>query len=221
MLLLHGTVSRIAVDFPPMVAALLDAGFCVFGIDYGSLGTQSVRTSASTFADFIRAVQTETGASTVAVVGFSQGGLVLRTALRLDGIAEDVSTAVLIAPSFHGTTSPLVSAVPSGVCPACADQAAGSPLLSELSAGGDLDGAVRYAVAVSSADIVVTPWQAQIPDGPPDRVRSVVLEQQCANTRTRHQDLVRDPGVIGWTLQALEKQGDVAAADLECTAGTK
>jgi triacylglycerol lipase len=220
VLLLHGTFSSIVVDFPVLVPALTAAGFCVYGADYGLLGTQAVRASAASFASVVDQVRSTTGASQVDAVGFSQGGLVLRTALRFDSLVSVVHTAVMISPSINGTTSPLISALPGGICAACTDQAAGSALLTDLAAGGDLDGAVRYAVAVTSSDQIVTPWQRQIPDGPADRVRSVVLDQQCGRTTIRHQDMPRDQGVVGWVVAALAADGDVQAADLICTPGT-
>lgn len=220
VLLLHGTLSSIAIDFPVLVPALIAAGFCVYGADYGLLGTQAIKSSATAFASIVDEIRAETGTKQVDVIGFSQGGLVLRTALRLDQLASTVHTAVMISPSFHGTTSPLVGALPKGLCEACAEQAAGSTLLTELDAGGDLDGDVRYAVIVTSADQIVTPWQQQIPAGGPDRVRSAVLDLRCPGTRIQHQQMAHDQGVVGWAVAAVAAGGEVRAADLVCTPGT-
>jgi triacylglycerol lipase len=127
-----------------------------------------------------------------------------------------VRVAVLIAPSFHGTTSPLVGAVPSAVCPACADQAAGSPLLRRLDAGGDLDGAVRYAVVSTRDDAIVTPVSSQVPHGPPDRVRSVTVQQVCPRARIDHIALPNDPGVVHWVVAALADAGRPPDSALTC-----
>jgi triacylglycerol lipase len=216
VVLLHGTVSTIAVDFVVLVPALRAAGRCVYGTNYGRNGTGDVRASATQAAAVIREVSALHGGDVVDVVGFSQGGLVLRTALRRNGVSDLVGTAVLISPSFHGTTSPLVSAVPAAICPACADQAVGSGLLAELDSGGDLDGDVRYAVAVTSTDAVVTPWQSQLPIGPAERVRSVVVDQQCPALTVRHEDMARDPAVVSWAVAALGSAGDVAPSALPC-----
>ena len=115
-------------------------------MDYGLGGPPRWLIPRGRVSLFIDTVLAVTGADQVDVVAYSQGGLVLRTALRQDGLAGKVAVAVLIAPSFHGTTSPLLDALPAGACPACTDQGAGSALLTELDAGGDLDGDVRYAV---------------------------------------------------------------------------
>jgi triacylglycerol lipase len=216
VVLLHGTFSTIAVDFPVLVAALTAAGRCVYGQNYGFYGSGPVRDSAEATAAEIRSVLADTGATQVDVVGFSQGGLVLRTALRFDGVSGLVRTAALISPSFHGTTSPLIDSLPGNVCGACADQKAGSALLTELAAGGDLDGAVRYATAVVSTDVIVTPWQSQLADGPAERVRSVVLDRRCPGISVRHQDMALVPAVAVWVTLALARGGDVVGDDLVC-----
>lgn len=216
MLLLHGTFSSIAIDFSTLVPALLTAGFCVYGQDYGLLGTAAIKTSAASFAVFAGQVLRVTGAAAVDVVGFSQGGLVLRTALRLDGLAPSVHSAVLIAPSFHGTTSGLIDLLPAGACPACIDQKADSPLLQELAVDGDLEPAVRYAVAVLSTDRVVTPWESQIPAGAGDQVSSVVVNEQCPDSRAVHENLPRSAPVVAWVTAALAADGVAAPSDLAC-----
>lgn len=216
VVLLHGTLSSIAVDYAVLVPALLTAGRCVYGADYGRSGLGPVRDSATQAAAVIQQVRSMTGAATVDVVGFSQGGLVLRTALRLDGVADAVGTAVLISPSFHGSTSAVVSSAPAALCPACVDQTAGSELLTQLAVGGDLDGDVRYAVVVTSVDAVVTPWESQLPAGPADRVRSVVLDRQCLGLIVAHQDMARTPAVVGWVVAALAAAGEVSADAVIC-----
>ncbi len=214
VLLLHGSFSSVASNFSAMVPALRDTGHCIYGFDYGGVG--SVAKSATDFAALVAQVREATGAPMVDVVGYSQGGLVLRTALRLNGLADRVATAVLIAPSFHGTTSPLTGSLPPNLCPACADQAAGSPLLRQLDVGGDLDGSVRYAVVSTRNDVVVVPVSSQVPNGPPDRVRSIVVENQCPAAHTDHIQLPATPGVISWVVDALNTGGRPAAAALTC-----
>ncbi|HEY5879032.1 MAG TPA: alpha/beta fold hydrolase [Nakamurella sp.] len=207
VVLLPGTFSTVAGNFTPLAAALLADGRCVFGTNYELVGVAPVRDSATTVAAFVDRVLEVTGAEQVDAVAFSQGGLVLRTALRLDGLAPSVDTAVLIAPTFHGTTSDLLDGVPAAACPACADQTAGSALLTELAAGGDLDGDVRYAAISSRDDTVVTPTDTQSPVGPPDRVRSLIIQDQCPAATVEHLDLPGDPGVIDWVGQALATDG--------------
>ncbi|MFN8199930.1 MAG: hypothetical protein U0R72_16645 [Nakamurella multipartita] len=207
VVLLPGTFSTVQSNFTALAAALQAGGRCVYGLNYSLAGVAPVRDSASAAAGFVQDVRAATGADQVDVVGFSQGGLVLRTALRLDGLAPAVATAVLIAPSFHGSTADLLTGVPAAACPACADQTAGSALLTELDAGGDLDGQVRYATISSRDDTVVTPVDGQSPVGPADRVRSLVIQDRCPQARVSHLDLPADPGVAGWVGAALDSDG--------------
>lgn len=215
-MLLHGSFSTIATNFSTLVPALRTAGWCVYGLNYGHDGVDAVTDSAVAAAKLVDAVRRMTGAERVDVVGYSQGGLVLRAALRLDHLASAVGVAVLIAPSFHGTTSPLAAAAPAALCPACADQAAGSALLRRLDAGGDLDGAVRYAVVSTTDDTVVTPISSQVPQGPPSRVRSVTVQRVCPGKHVDHIALPRDPGVVNWVLAALTDAGRPPASALTC-----
>jgi triacylglycerol lipase len=206
VVLVHGTFSSVAGNFTPLAGALQADGRCVYGMNYGLAGLAPVRDSATTVAGFVDSVREVTGADEVDVVAFSQGGLVLRTALRLDGLAGKVGTAVLIAPTFHGTTSDLLAGA--GIaCPACADQTAGSALLTELDAGGDLDGDVRYATISSRDDTVVTPVDTQSPVGPADRVTWLIIQDDCPDARIEHLDLPGDPGAIDWVRVALATDG--------------
>ena len=217
VVLLHGTFSTVASSFSAMTPALQSSGRCVYALGYGSNGTAPVRTSATQVAAFIRTVLDVTGADQVDVIGYSQGGLVLRTALRDDELAASVSTAVLIAPSFHGTDSPLLDSLPAGLCPACEDQRAGSALLTELASGGDLGGAVRYVVVSTNQDTVVTPVSSQVPVGPPDRVTALVVQDRCPADTVDHVHLPADPTVIAWTVAALDTGGRPDPEALPCS----
>ena len=218
VVVLPGTFSSVAGNFTPLAVALAADGRCVYGTNYGLGGVASVRDSAASVAAFVDDVLAAGGGDRVDVVAYSQGGLVLRTALRQDGLADRVGTAVLIAPTFHGTTSPLLDGVPGALCPACADQIAGSALLTELDAGGDLDGAVRYATIASRDDTVVTPVTTQSPAGPADRVTSLVVQDRCPQVRLDHVALPGDPRVIAWVTAALTTEGRPDPADFPCPA---
>ncbi len=216
VVLLHGTLGSVAASYGPLVTGLRADDRCVYGLDYGSQGVGPVADSARAFAQLVEAVRRRTGAPTVDVIGYSQGGLVLRTALRFDGLADRVRVAVLLAPSFHGTDSPLVAQVPSFLCPACRDQTTGSPLLRQLDTGGDLDGSVRYAVLSTRDDTVVTPVLAQPPRGPADRVDTLVVQDRCPAAMIGHVALPAEPGTIAWVLAALDTDGHPPANAYTC-----
>ena len=216
LVLLHGSFSSVASNFAAMTPALIAAHRCVYGIDYGNGGVAAVKTSAAQVADFVRHVLVEAGRAQVDVIAYSQGGLVLRTALRLDGLAEQVATAAMLAPSWNGTTAPLAASIPASLCPACADQVAGSPLLRQLDLGSDLAGTVRYATISTEDDAVVTPIGSQVPTGPPARVRSLVMQDRCPDLVVDHQQLPANRGVIAWTVAALQTDGRPPATALPC-----
>jgi len=216
VILLHGSFSTTASNFSALAPALTASGRCVYAIDYGNGGVSAIRSSASDLSDLVSKVRRLTGAATVDLVGYSQGGLVLRTALTFDGIANEVTTAVLIAPSWNGTTSSLARSVPGRLCPACADQVAGSPLLRSLDAVPNPDGGVHYAEISTRRDTVVTPISAQVPSGPVSRVRSVVLEDRCPALVTDHVQLPAQPAVIAWTVSALNTDGRPDRDALTC-----
>lgn len=216
VVLLHGSFSTIASNFSALVPALTASGRCVYGIDYGNGGVSSIRSSANQLAELVEKVRQLTGAATVDVIGYSQGGLVMRTALTFNAIAEEVATVVLIAPSWNGTTSSLARSVPGRLCPACADQVAGSTLLRSLDAVPNLDVGVHYAEISTRRDTVVTPISSQIPSGPASRVRSVVLEDRCPALVTDHVHLPAQPAVIAWTVSALDTDGRPDPGALTC-----
>ena len=216
VVLLHGSFSTVGSNFSALLPTLRAAGRCVYGVNYGNGGIAAVTSSAGQAAALVATVLTDTGASAVDVIAYSQGGLVLRTALRLGSLADEVGTAVLIAPSWNGTTSRAAASAPAALCPACADQVANSPLLQRLRAGGELDGTVRYAEISTRADIVVTPINSQIPAGPPDRVRSVVVEDICPALVTDHVHLPAVRGVIAWTEAALDTEGRPPDSAVTC-----
>ena len=201
VLLLHGTLSTPRSNFGTLAPALRAAGRCVYAIEYGARfgygGIGPVRESATDVAAFARQVLELTDAEQLDVVGYSQGGLIARTMLRYDLDPGKVRVAVLVAPSYHGTTSPVTTNIPSGLCPACEDQTVGSALLTDLATGGDLAGNVRYAVLSTSNDVVVTPVSSQVPQGPADRVRSAVYEEHCS-PGTDHVDLIGLGATARW-----------------------
>lgn len=217
VVLLHGTFSKPAANFTGLAAALQRSGRCVFAPLYGAIfgygGIGRIEDSAVTVGAFIdRVHELDTSqlgdARQVDVVAFSQGALVLRTALQRDLDPATVRLAVFLAPNYHGTTVALAAKVPAAACPACAEQAAGSGLLRELANGGELaPGALRYATLSISTDAWVRPVENQSPVGPADRVRRQVLQDACPDARVEHSTLPSAPSVIIWTLAALDTVG--------------
>lgn len=212
VVLLHGTLSTPAANFRDLGAALQEDDRCVYAplfgevLGYGGIGR--IEDSAALVTAFIDKVGAQEGVDQVDVVAFSQGALVLRTALQRDLDPADIRLAVFLAPSYHGTTVALASKVPAAACPACAEQVVGSALLQELAAGGELaPGALRYATLSIQDDAWVRPVADQSPVGPADRVRQQILQDACPDVRVEHSSLPSAPAAISWTRAALDTGG--------------
>lgn len=211
VVLLHGTFATPAGDFGRLAPVLRSAGRCVYAVLYGAAfgygGIGSITSSAQTVGSFLNRVRTISGAADVDVVAFSQGALVLRAALQNGAPTGSVRLAVLLAPDYHGTSVPIVTKVPAGLCPSCADQVQGSVLLRALAAGGELAPGVRYASLLLDDDAWVQPLADQSPRGPADRVRVQILQDACPEATVQHSVLPSSPAAVAWTMAALATDG--------------
>jgi triacylglycerol esterase/lipase EstA (alpha/beta hydrolase family) len=182
------------------------AGYCVFALNYGDNATGDIPTSARQLGRFVDQVLAETGASKVDLVGHSQGGMMPRYWMKFDDGASEVDELIGIAPSNHGTTNPLAG--PAGpFCRACAQQAAGSPFIANLNAGGDTLSGVFYTVISTRHDEVVTPFQSQALHGAAGQVTNVVLQDDCPLDLSEHLTIPDDPVTVQWVLNALGRAG--------------
>ncbi len=187
-------------------------GYCVFAPNYGDGGlgflglyaTAPVADSAKWLAAYVDEVLAKTRAKKVSIVGHSQGGMMPRYYLRFLGGDQLVDKLIGLAPSNHGTTQPLTPLVAT-LCPACADQEAGSPFMQELNAGHDTEPGVDYTVISTALDEVVTPFQSQQLAGVD--VTNVVLHDKCPLDLAEHAGIEADPVALQWTLNALGRKG--------------
>jgi len=205
VVLVHGTFENQAMwaFVSPQIKA---AGYCVFSLDYGNNATGDIPTAALQLGKFVDQVLAETDASKVDLVGHSQGGMMPRYWMKFDGGVSKVEDLVGIAPSNHGTTNPLASPI-GPVCLACAQQAAGSPFITKLNAGGDILPGPSYTVISTRYDEVVTPYQSQALSGPSDQVTNVVLQTRCPFDVSEHLTIPDDPVTLRWVLSALGRSG--------------
>jgi triacylglycerol lipase len=65
-------------------------------------------------------------------------------------------------------------------------------------------------------DVIVTPVSSQVPAGPADRVRSLLVEDVCPTAHTDHLSLPAFPGLPGWVLAALDTDGRPPPGALTC-----
>jgi triacylglycerol esterase/lipase EstA (alpha/beta hydrolase family) len=205
VILVHGTFGDMTVSWNLISPALKRDGYCVYALDYGNRGTGAIEASGQQLAAFVARVRSATGAAKVSFVGHSQGGMLPRYVTKSLGLASVTQDIVGLVPSNHGTTNPF--APPAGTlgCPACAQQAAGSPFMTNLNAGGDTLPGIDYTVVTTRYDEVVTPYTSALLSG--SRVTNVVLQDKCPGDVTEHLGIIYDPVALQWIESALARSG--------------
>ncbi len=217
VVLVHGTGANMALSWRALSPELKNRGYCVFALNYGGNALGPVERSARELAAFVDRVLAATGAERVDVVGHSQGGMMPRQYIRFEGGGAKVGTLVGLAPSNHGSggedeadTPPKLPAwarswlrrLTGGLCPACADQSAGSPFLTRLNEGSETVPGVSYVVIQTRYDQIVTPWTSALLTGP--GATNIVLQDGCAQDRVDHAAIAYDRRAVGFTLHALD-----------------
>lgn len=131
----------------------------LFAYEYNSYGSNV--TNARGLATYVDQVKSRTGASKVAIVNHSMGGLVSQYYLKVLGGNGNVSHLASIAGANHGTTS-------AGAClvfVTCQQMYPGSSFIAQISSGDETPGATRYATWYSSCDGVILPYTSTRLDG--------------------------------------------------------
>ncbi|UGT63230.1 esterase/lipase family protein [Nocardia asteroides] len=210
VILAHGTDSSAYSDYSAIAPRLAAAGFCVFALNYGgapgalSYGTEDLPASGRQLALFVDQVLAATGAAQVDLVGFSQGANVTRYYTNKLGGAPNVGRWVgLASPSYGGVMYglvPIAQAIP-GVLQvfervtslAAVQQAQGSPVMTELNAGGDTVPGPEYITVGSRVDEMIQPFGNIALHGP--NARNIALQDLCAADLTGHFHMVYDPFV--------------------------
>lgn len=215
VVLVHGTGENMTNNWQAMSPALKAAGYCVYAFNYGSYngsgtvgvyGLNFIERSAQELATEVDAVLSQTGATKVDLVGHSQGGMMPRYYMKNLGGGSKVDDLVGLSPSNHGTTNPLAS--PLGpTCPACAEQAAGSPFITGLNSGDETPGTADYTNIATRYDEVVTPYTSDFLASDGNAVTNVLLQDRCPNDTSDHLLTPDDPPAIQITLNALGRSG--------------
>src|SRR4051812_219592 len=180
VIIVHGTFGDRRSLLDRLSAAMVAQGFCVFALDYGNRATGDIPTSARQLADFTDRVLAATGAAKVSMVGHSQGGMMPRYFIKFLGGDAVVDDLVGLSPSNHGTS---IVGSPDDpwadmFCPACTQQAAGSPFLTRLNAGDETPGDVSYTQISTKYDEVVVPYTSAFLAGGP-LTTNVTIQDSC------------------------------------------
>ena len=213
--LVHGTAGSMNTNMGALSSTLSTAGYCVFALNYGGppqfggylYGMGPVRQSAKELGGFVDKVLGATHATQVDIIGHSQGGMMPRWYLKFLGGAAKVHTLIGISPSNHGTQlgsfpGPKSDSKSSDYCAACTDQAAGSPFLTQLNAGGDTLPGVDYTVIETRYDEVVVPYSSAFLTGP--RVTNILLQHLCPLDFSDHLNTAFDPITLALVKNALD-----------------
>ena len=221
VVLVHGTLSDMYSSFGALSPILVNAGYCVYALNYGQTmqnsqfdGLGEIAASAGQLATFVNQVLAETGATKVDIVGWSQGGMMPRYYIDNLGGASKVNVLTALSPSNHGTTldgiatliediglASTVDAQESTTCEACVEQVAGSPFLTALNAGGGTEPTVKYVVIETKDDEVVTPYTSAFLSGP--NVQNIVLQNQCPLDQSDHLSIPYDSNAAQDVLNSL------------------
>lgn len=221
VVLVHGTFADMSNSWQAISPLLKNNGYCVFALNYGDYngsgaigvyGVDDIRVSAQELAAFVDKVRAATGVAEVDLVGHSQGGMMPRYYLKYLGGAEEVRALVGLSPSNHGTTLdglfvlsnffPGANQFTGASCPACEQQRAGSPFITELNSAGETVPGVRYTVIQTRYDTVVTPYTSSFLSG--TNVRNILLQDQCVLDLGDHLSMPYDHIVAADVLTALD-----------------
>ena len=191
VLLVHGYLCNHRV-WDDITRRLLAAGHPVLAVNLEPLFT-SIDRYAPLIEQAVETLRRHTGASQVALLGHSMGGLVIRAWMRAHGHARVARVLTLGTP--HAGTQ----VAPSGRTPNGAQMEWQSQWLQTLARSETPHARSLMRIALTPQDNIVFPQMAQVLDGVP----VTVFEGRG------HLELCLDDAVINWVLQELN--------DLHCT----
>jgi len=221
VILTEGTFASMYNSFGAISPDLVNNGYCVYAFNYGQTipfsgfyAMGDIAASASQLSAEVNKVLSETGASKVDIVGWSQGGMMPRYYINDLGGASKVNMLVGFAPSNFGTNLDgvvnlvadmgelgITTALLSVTCAACAEQIQGSSFLAGLNSGPTVAG-VKYVVIETADDDVVTPYtNAFLPAA--SNVQNITLQSQCPQDHSDHISIPYDSNALQDMVNAL------------------
>lgn len=180
-------------------------------------GTGDLRDRARELADAVETTLEETGASSVDIVGYSAGGVVLRIYVADLGGGSTVRRAITLASPHHGTDlAALAVSLGTSACPeACEQLDPDSALLRRLNAGAEApEGPVWVALWTEDDRTVVPPASGDLEGALGYSVQSI-----CPGLGVAHPDVPRTAAVIGMVESALGTRAPVRPDPSVCAAG--
>lgn len=93
------------------------------------------------------------------------------------------------------------------VCTACGQQVTGSPFLTNLNAGREVEPGVDYTNVVTRYDEVVIPYRSGYLTGPVEQVTNITLQDKCRLDFTEQLLIIYDYPALQWVKHALLRAG--------------
>lgn len=182
VVLVHGFLENSYDNWASLSPRLVDAGYCVFAIDYGNTGPVPalgargpIPESAADLSTFVDSVLAATGAEKVSIVGHSKGGTVARYYARFFGGDRTVARIVALSPPNYPTAGPPME----------------DGVLQRLNEGSDTVPGIDYTTVVTRYDQIVVPYTAGLLTGPGNT--NVVLQDLCPDNVVEHTGISYDP----------------------------
>jgi triacylglycerol lipase len=205
-----GSTSALTV----LAQALRQAGRDVSLLSLPGDGRGDLRAQAQVLAREVDAVRTQTGASSVDVVGYSAGGVVARLWVRDDGGAKLARRVITLGSPHHGTDlAAFAGSLLPDACPlACQQLAPDSELLASLDADDETPPGPQFISVWTTVDrVVVPPESADLAGAIDFSVQSV-----CATSRVDHGSLPSDPIVRAMVIRELGAGPPVTLTAADC-----
>jgi triacylglycerol lipase len=164
-------------------------------------GTQDLRKQAEDLGHEVDAVLEDTGATSVDLVGYSAGGVVVRVYVADLGGGSHVRRAVTLASPHHGTDlAALAGSLGSEACPeACQQLDPDSDLLRRLNAEDETPPGPAWVTLWTADDATVVPPSSGSLEGALD----IELQSVCPLLTVEHADVPRTPAVLAIVAGAL------------------
>ncbi|MGH2809152.1 MAG: alpha/beta fold hydrolase, partial [Actinomycetota bacterium] len=208
VILVHGYGGS-STSMETIQARLQREGRSVVAVDLPDRGEGDITSSARFLSEAIDA----TGAATVDLIGFSLGGVVVRT--YVDAIdASKPRYVITLASPHHGTDiAGLATFADPGACTgACAQLNPESDFLAGLNDPDETPEGPAFVTVWTDDDETVTPPDSAVLDG----ALNIKIQDVCPGAEVSHGDVAHHLAVLGIIVTTLtgrldEKPGDCAA----------
>lgn len=234
VILVHGTWVNQYDSFAKMAPVLAAQGWCPYAFNFGKgggvlplkarYGTAALKESVKELKAFTAKVLDKTGADKVDMVGWSQGGVLIRSYLKDHGGADPnqpennlVQNVVTLGSPHRGTTLSGIAllgnllGITSGASGILGqgpvDQAIDSEFITDLNDGPETLPGIRYTSIYTAYDEITNPVTTSIlKKDPGATVRNISVQEGCLLDFSEHLGLPFTDRVIALTAAGLDPE---------------